>query len=354
MKIVKSPFKGNKICCISDIHIGVHQNGAMWHDVVLTWAKWLRNELINKGIEDIIIGGDLFHYRDEIAVNTIQVATEVLKIWKPFNIGILIGNHDSYYKDKVDVHSLSILSGWSNITIFDKVTTIEHQKKKLTFCPWGTEIYEIPDDSDIIFGHFEIETFKLNAFKICFNGIKSSELLKKCDLISPGHFHLREERQYKNGTILYLGNPFQMDFGDVNSSKGYYILDVFNKSYDFTENVESPKHIKLHLSELAREGRLTKRTKKSIKNNILRFIIDRTITPDEVDMVLKKFTSLKPLSMNVDYAINFDRFGLSDELEYDLSGVDIPTAIEEFVALLEIEDKEKIIDHTLDLYKRSK
>ena len=58
--------------------------------------------------------------------------------------------------------------------------------------------------------------------------------------------------------------------------------------------------------------------------------------------------------LSVNSAINFDRFGLSDELEYDLSGVDIPTAIEEFVAILEIEDKEKIIDHTLDLYKRSK
>jgi DNA repair exonuclease SbcCD nuclease subunit len=354
MKTVKSPFKHNKICCVSDIHIGVHQNGSMWHDIVLEWAKWLHDELINKGIEDIIIAGDLFHYRDEIAVNTIQIATEVMKIWKPFNIGILIGNHDSYYKDKVDVHSLSILSGWNNITIFDKVTTIEHKNKRLTFCPWGTELYEIPDDSDIVFGHFEIETFKLNEFKTCIEGIKSKSLLQKCDLIITGHFHLREERQYKNGTILYLGNPFQMDFGDINSTKGYYILDTKSKVYEFTKNDISPKHIKLKLSDLAREGTLTQSVKDSITDNILRFIIDRTITPDEVDIVLKKFSSLKPLSMNVDYAINFDRFGLDDDLEYDLSGVDIPTAIREFISILEIEDKENITNFTMDLHRRSK
>ena len=58
--------------------------------------------------------------------------------------------------------------------------------------------------------------------------------------------------------------------------------------------------------------------------------------------------------MNVDYAINFDRFGLMEENEYDLSGVDIPTAIEEFISILDIEDKEKISDFTLDLYKRTK
>lgn len=350
----KSPFKNKDICCISDIHIGVHQNGAMWHDIVIEWAKWLHDELINKGIEDIIISGDLFHYRDEIAVNTIQVATEVFKIWKPFNIGILIGNHDSYYKDKVDVHSLSILSGWNNITVYDTVTTIDHYGKKLTFCPWGTETYEIPDDSDIIFGHFEIETFKLNEFKTCTGGIKSKDLLEKCNLIITGHFHLREERQYKNGTILYLGNPFQMDFGDVNGVKGYYILNTKNKTYEFTPNNISPQHVKLKLSELAKIGKLTTHIKNQIKNNILRFIIDRNVSPDEVDVILKKFSSLNPLAMNVDYAINFDRFGLADEMEYDLSGVDVPTAIDEFISILEIPDKKTIIDYTLDLYKRNK
>jgi DNA repair exonuclease SbcCD nuclease subunit len=350
----KDLFKSNRICCISDIHIGVHQNGAQWHEIVINWAKWLHNELINKGIEDIIISGDLFHYRDEIAVNTIQVVTEVLNIWKPFNIGILVGNHDSYYKDKVDVNSCSILSGWSNITIFSSSTTIEHKNKKLTFCPWGTELYEIPDDSDIIFGHFEIETFKLNEFKTCIQGIKSKDLLDKCDLIITGHFHLREERKYKNGTILYLGNPFQMDFGDTNSTKGYYILDINNKTYEFTENKISPKHIKLKLSDLVKQGKLTNDIKNNIENNILRFIIDKPITSDEVDIILKKFSSLNPLSMNVDYAINFDKFGLPSEAEYDLSGVDITTAIKEFVNILEIDDKDTIVDYTMDLYTRSK
>ncbi len=350
----KSPFKGTNICCVSDVHIGVHQNSSMWHDIVIDWAKWLRDELINKGIEDIIVCGDLFHYRDEIAVNTIQVASEVLDLWKTFNVGILIGNHDSYYKDKVDVHSLSILKGWNNVTIFDKVTTIDHHGKVLTFCPWGTELYEIPDNSDIIFGHFEIETFKLNEFKTCIHGIKGKDLIDKANLVVTGHFHLREERQYKDGTILYLGNPFQMDFGDVNGIKGYYILNTLTKKYEFTENNISPRHVKLILSELARVGSLTDEIKESIRGNILRFIVDRTITPDEVDIVLRKFSSLTPLAMNVDYAINFDRFGLPDELEYDLSGVDITTAIGEFVNILDIEDKGKIIDYTLDLYKRCK
>ena len=112
-------FLASKVCCIADLHFGVHQNNSMWHDIAMEWAIWLEKNLKKKKVKDIFISGDFFHYRNEIAVNTIQFATDVLRIWKDFNIVILIGNHDSYYKDRVDVNSLSILNGWNNITVID-------------------------------------------------------------------------------------------------------------------------------------------------------------------------------------------------------------------------------------------
>jgi DNA repair exonuclease SbcCD nuclease subunit len=342
------------VCCIADIHIGVHQNGAQWHAILLEWAQWLARELKSKKIKDILICGDVFHYRDEIAVNTLHMAVDVFKIWKDFNIGILIGNHDSYYKDKVDVNSLSIFEEWPNITIFDQITTFEAFGKKLTFCPWGTDAKKIPAGTDITFGHFEIKSFKWNAVKVCDHGIYADKLLKNSSLVITGHFHQRAERIYDNGKILYVGNPFQMDFGDYGNTKGYYILNIENMSYDFYENTISPKHIKLFLSELAEEGKLTANTKKEIKSNIVRFIIDRTIAADDTEVVLKKFASLNPLILDVDYAINFDRFGLKEDENKDLSGVDIATAIEDFVNMLDIEDKEKVIARTVELYKINK
>ena len=154
-------FMRSKICCISDIHVGVHQNSNQWHAITLDWAAWLRDELKSKNIKDIIISGDFFHYRDEIAVNTIHFATEVLNLWKDFNISMLVGNHDAYYKDRSDVNSLSILDGWDNITIISDITTREIFNKTITFCPWGCNIPDIPK-SDVIFGHFEIQNFKQN------------------------------------------------------------------------------------------------------------------------------------------------------------------------------------------------
>ena len=196
-----------KVCCVSDIHVGVHQNSTMWHDISLQWARWLHDELKDKGITDIIIPGDLFHYRDEIAVNTIHVVTEMLMIWKDFNIVLLVGNHDAFYKDRSEINSLSILAGWKNITVVSEPTHYECFNRKIMICPWGTTPNQIKK-SDIVFGHFEIASFKFNQHKICEDGINSSHLLKKAPLIITGHFHLREERKYKAGNILYLGNPY--------------------------------------------------------------------------------------------------------------------------------------------------
>ena len=354
MKNNQLQFSFNKetVCCISDIHIGVHQNNSLWHEIAVEWSRWLRDELIKNNISDIIICGDLFHYRDEIAVNTIQIATDILEGWREFNILVLVGNHDAYYKDRADVNSLSILKGWSNITVVDKLTQITAFNRDMLFCPWATRSEELAKN-DIIFGHFEIESFKMNHFKVCTDGIKTQHLLRMSDLIITGHFHHREERKYKNGNILYLGNPYQMDFGDVNTQKGYYILDIKNKEYTFVQNKLSPEHIKIKLSDLTAIGTINNRIKKQIKDNIVRFIIDKNIMSDEAVFIIQRLLKHKPRAFNVDYTINFNKFNnLGDEC--DLSGVDIPTAIKEFINLLEIENKDSIIDHTLELYKKCK
>ena len=235
------PFKQQQICCISDIHVGVHQNSSMWHKITLDWALWLKKELHAKDIKDIMISGDFFHYRDEISVNTIHVASMVLDIWKDFNVVMLVGNHDAYYKERSDVNSLSLFKGRQNITVYDTIVEETYNDVKMVFAPWGTEVDQIPEN-DILFGHFEINSFKMNGFKVCDGGVRASDLLSRTKLVITGHFHLRDERCYDAGTVIYTGNPFQMDFGDRGSTKGYYLLDLNSQEYVFHHNNISPVH----------------------------------------------------------------------------------------------------------------
>lgn len=346
-------LKSDKVCCIADLHIGVHQNSIFWHETALKWAIWLKEELNKKKIKDIFILGDLYHYRDEIAVNTIHVVNQILKIWNEFNIVILVGNHDSFYKDRSDVNSLSILDGWKNILVVSEPTTYTIIGKTATFLPWGVGLKNIKT-SDVLFGHLEIESFKMNSHKHCDHGIKTSELLTKANLIMTGHFHLRDERKYGDKTIIYVGNPFEMDFGDTGSSKGYYILDFNDLSYNFYENSHSPKHRKLTITELLNFKSLSAtEVKEFVGNNIVKLQVDKKISSDNIELLIQKISTYKPFNLSVDYSLYDSSITVNEEQSYDLSGVDMSKAIEEFITLLDIDKKNDVSRYCLELYKKA-
>ena len=78
------------------------------------------------------------------------------------------------------------------------------------------------------------------------------------------------------------------------------------------------------------------------------------ICHEDMDILLKKLNLLKPRNLTVDYDINFNRILENTDDKEDLSGIDIPQAIEEFINLLEIANKKDIIDYTLNLYEKSR
>jgi len=340
----------SRVGIVSDLHLGVHTNSAAWHTIAINWAKWLRAEFKRNNIQDILFCGDWHHNRSEISVSTLQVSSDILEIFKEFNIIAIVGNHDIYYKHRTDVNSLSIFNGRNNITIVNSVLTLEAFDRTITFCPWNTSVNDIPK-SDVVLGHFEIETFKMNAFKVCEEGLTISELIKKAPLIISGHFHLRHEKKFEAGTILYVGNPFQMDFGDAGNEKGYYILDLDNLEYTFTPNTQSPKYIKIQLSELITYGSITREVKDLIRNNIVKLKIDKNISLEDLNILTTCLNQLQPQTLVIEYDLNFNKIH-SSEIDKDLSGIDIPQAVLEFVNLLDIEDKKDIIDYTLELYTK--
>lgn len=343
----------NNVAVFSDLHLGVHMNSPVWHDVSTNWAKWIVNELTEKDIKEIIFCGDFFHSRSEITVNTLHHASSIIELFKDFKIYMLAGNHDSFYKNNCSVNSIRIFGGRDNIVILDKPTLLQIGGKECFFAPWGTTLEEIKE-CDILFGHFEIESFKMNTYKLCEHGIKSTDLFKYAPLVISGHFHLREERQYDKGTILYVGCPFELDFGDEKTTKGYYLLDMNTSKYNFYPNNISPKHIKVNLSELIKLKDFYKTGQTLFKNNIIKLGVDKTISNDDLEIISTKIGGFTPLSYVIDNTTNFDRFGAANQGEVDLSGVDIPKAITDFVEMLDIQNKKDVTEYTVSLYNQCK
>lgn len=346
-------IKKPKVAIFSDLHLGVHSNSSDWHNYAVEWALWFRDECRSKGIKDLIFAGDWHHNRSEISVNTLQISADILDILSEFNLIAITGNHDIYYKHRTDVNSLSIFKNRKNVTVLEKYETLEAFDKKISFCPWNTSTKDI-EESDLIVGHFEIETFKMNTYKTCEEGVKVKDLLKKSELVISGHFHTRHEKKFGAGTILYVGNPFQMDFGDAGNQKGYHILDLDTMEYEFFANNISPNYNKISLSDMVQAGEITPIIRAKFTNNIVKVKIDMNISQEDMDILQRTLSCLKPEVLTYDYDINFNRILDNKEDIEDLSGVDIEQAIEEFVNSLEPSNKKSIIEYTLGLYERCK
>lgn len=344
-------FKDNTIALISDIHLGVHQDSALWHNTSLNFAKWLNIELKKRNILDIVIPGDVFHDRSEISVHTVSIAHKFFEELKDYNIIITVGNHDCYYKDRADINSISILTGWPNITVVDTLASIEQFNKKITFVPWATNINNIPE-SDIIFGHFELNSFYHNAFKVCNHGTPVNSILNKGKAIITGHFHKTEYRKYDDKMILYVGSPYQQTFADVNCPNGCYIFNLATlKVQEFIENNVSPKHIKIKVSDCVSGVHTLETLKQIVPGNIISFIVDKQITPEQSTLFANKLQLLKPLSLRTDF--NFEQQNSQIEMSTDFTAVDINSTMEEFVNTIDVEHKNEVISYLFDLYKRA-
>jgi len=345
-----SEESNKKIGFFSDLHIGIHQNSEKWHEVAIEWAKWFTNELRSQNINTLLFGGDFFHYRDEINVKSLHFANDLLDLFNDFKITMIPGNHDAYYKDNSTIHSLSILNNRKNITIIDKPIVKTFFNKKIGFCPWGTPIKKV-SECDLLVGHFEIQNFNWNSFKVCEHGVESCDLLLKSKLIFSGHFHKRQKRKYTNGEIIYVGNPFEMDFNDIQDQKGFYILDFSDKNikYNFIDNNISPIHVKVNLSDLKKLKPIAK--EKGWANLAIKIIIDKDIKTNLLDKVIASINFEAPFSLTTDY---LNKFSVGDNitLTNELGDLNIKQCIVEYIESLDIDNKEQVTTKTLHLYNQ--
>jgi len=262
---------------------------------------------------------------------------------------MIVGNHDAFYKNRADIHSLGLIQGHANVTIVDTLTEVEAFGKRLLFVPWNTEI---PDEKyDIIFGHFEIQNFKMNNFKVCDHGLMASELLNKAPFVFSGHFHNRNTKSYDEGNIIYVGNTFQMDFSDVGNEKGYHILDLEDFSQrehvlDFFPNTVSPKFKKILLSNIKDYK------KEDFENNTIKLIVDMDATEKEIEKVQASISKFKPFQFHTEY--NTTSKSVDDVEEID--SIDLMESMEEFIGGLKMEsEKQKRVEKLIKrLYEKNK
>ncbi len=350
MEIKTIEPKSKKVLFFSDLHLGVHQNSSIWHNISMQLAYWIKQVMNERNLDTIFFAGDVFHDRHEIGVNTLHTAQKFFDVLSDFDIHLIPGNHDAFLSSTVEVNSVEILRT-SNVHVYTSPTTLKVNNKTITFCPWKTLIKDLPK-ADMLVGHFEIANFHMNATKICDHGDTSEDLLKKAKTIVTGHFHYRELRKYQDDQyILYLGSPYEMDFGDRDQKKGVSIIDfssTANSSIEFVENDITPKHYRIKISELVKKK--YENLPEIIKNNIVSLYVDQQVDTLMLDMLITKITQHNPLQFRTEFNI-LDKAQVDTKDVKKLS-IDIETAFHEFIEHVDTKaTKKEVLDKCLELYR---
>lgn len=232
-----------KLAILGDTHFGMRNDNQIFANLYArfyneTFFPYLKENEVNC----VVQLGDLFDRRKYVNFQTLAHARENFFDFFRRNPMIefhtLLGNHDIFYKNTLDVNSPVLLLRDLDIHIHAHPKTMEFDGVKFDFIPWicddnHDEIVKFIRDSnaDFCFGHFELEGFEMDAGNFCMEGMDGS-ILKRYELVMTGHFHHRSQK----GNILYVGSPGEMTWADYNDPRGFHIFDTETREIEFIEN----------------------------------------------------------------------------------------------------------------------
>lgn len=315
----------NNVAIITDTHFGVKNNSEIWLESQL---NYFRNEFIpelkRQGINTIIHAGDLFEDRESTNNNVAYSVMELFeKDLKDFIIYFVPGNHDSYFKNRIDISITKFLDNLENVNRITEMEIINVNGKEILFVPWQpdwekfTKFVETkPDTCRITIGHFPICGFMLNSKSVSHSGVLSDIFFDNFDMTFSGHFHTRSEQTKNNSTIVYPGSPYHLTRHDIGDERGVCIFDPLNLNYNFINGKETIKYISATYPDIL--------SKEEIDGNVVDIHVKYDETYNEKDFLdyLKVMEVNKPLE-------NFNIKGEHKKLdEYEKEGEDFNDVLE--------------------------
>lgn len=222
-----------KVAIITDQHFGARKNSKLFHDYFLKFYNDVFFPTLEQyGITTIIDMGDTFDSRKGIDFSALSWAkNNYYDRLQQMGVTVhtIVGNHTAYYKNTNEVNAVDLLlREYDNVTVYSEPIEVKLDKLNVLFIPWINQENEEntlkmiqKSSSKCAMGHLELQGFRVNKQLVMEHGLES-KVFDKFKLVFSGHYHTRSD----NGTVFYLGNPYEMFWNDVNDERGFHIFDT--------------------------------------------------------------------------------------------------------------------------------
>lgn len=328
-----------KTLLFTDIHFGLKGNSTSRLNIAVKAIKCILDTIKKNKIANVIFAGDLLHERVAINVNTMNVVLKCVEaIAKKCKVYLIVGNHDTHYKNSVDVNSLNMFKHTANVELIHHAVEMTLNGQKVLLAPWLSDFSQFkPNQFDMAIGHFDIPSRFLLATYIeehskqktstivsdlidndsAFNSStvlgnttnadvqaalklknKSSDLIrnfvdlvKKNGIIYAGHIHQHKEFVVKGREFIFIGTPYQQTLADMNRDCGFYVLDESNKR-TFIKTTNLPVHVEIRMSKVIDD--ISKYDFSKVRGNIVHKVYDCEVDRLIDAKVSQKIQDFKP------------------------------------------------------------
>ena len=266
-----------KILIFSDIHIHPHKKSTERLNHCVDVLDWTFKTALEKDIKNIVFLGDLFHDRQKIDVLTYQKTFEVFEKYlfdNNLNLFLLLGNHDLWHYQKLDVSSVNPLRKLPGVKIINSPSVEEIKENEESFFfgflpythnpiedlkkvekEWESKVKN--NQKKIMGGHISVDGAVWN---VKYNTIADvtiehdgdmvrvgPKVFKNWDQVFLGHYHAEQKLDKK---VEYIGSPLQLSFGEAFQKKHIVVFDTKENTKEYIENEFSPKHYIISENEL--------------------------------------------------------------------------------------------------------
>jgi DNA repair exonuclease SbcCD nuclease subunit len=346
-----------KIAILGDTHFGMRNDSPVFHEL---YKNFYQNTLFpyleEHGIKDIFQLGDLFDRRKYINFHTLdQVKTYFFDELDKRNIWLhtLLGNHDVYWKNTLQVNSTSLVLGeYENVTVYDSPTTMHFDGLAIDVIPWICESNEAivkkfiaSSNSEICFGHFELIGFEMDKGNICHEGFEPS-MLSRYETVMTGHFHHPSSK----GNIIYVGAPGEMTWADYKDNRGFYIFDTDTRELEFVANPHTIFRKIFYNEEELNLSKATDETYMSeFKGKYVKIIVSKKTNTFLFETFMDNLIKAGPIDVSV--VEDFTDVTTSDIIGEVDQADDTTTILDKYIDSIDVElDKSKLKNILREIY----
>lgn len=345
-----------KVAIITDTHCGAGNDNQALNEFFLRFYEEVFFKYLKEhNIKTVLHLGDTFDRRKYVNFHTLH--SWQTRVFAPLHewcdrVDILIGNHDTYFKNTNSINSVNqLLKIYPKFNVYSDATEVMLDTLKLLYVPWICEensekTMTMIDQSSakVCMGHLEMIGFEMYAGHINVDKGIRSEIFDKFYMTLSGHFHQKSSR----GSIHYLGAPYAMMWGDWGSLKGFHVLDTETMELTFIENpIQIFQKIYYNDSTETFESMMS-RDYSNIAGMFVKVIVQKKNNPYWFDQFLENLQKQNPSDLSVIESA-FEEGG-TDALDID-EAKDTLTILKECVDSLDVEEhKNSLNDLLRDLY----